>query len=418
MEGENRMSLLDLLSEKEVWERFFEYKTSLACPKAFAGELRTFIDEEGYLPVTEAIARGDRFPLPRKSVLNKLDSRKRRVVYTYPKAESTVLKLLTWLLLRRYDGLFSTNLYSFRPGRTAKDAVRRLTRTGGIRGLWSYKADISNYFNSIPIPKLTPLLRDALGEDPRLLRFLTVLLEEPEVLEKGRPVVEEKGIMAGTPLSAFYANLYLRDLDRHFEEQGVLYARYSDDIILFASCEEEREAHAAFLRSFLEERGLRLNPEKEVFTAPGEAWTFLGFQYRDGRIDIAPATLRKLKQKMRRKARALRRWAQRGDHTGEQAAKAFLRIFNRKLLESPGDNELSWSRWFFPVITTAESLRAIDRYAQDCLRFLVSGTHTKGRYNVRYGDLKALGCRSLVHEYYAAREASEEASGETSGEEG
>ncbi|MBR4703085.1 MAG: group II intron reverse transcriptase domain-containing protein [Oscillospiraceae bacterium] len=411
------MSLLDLLPEKEVWERFYEYKTSLVCPKAFAEELRAFIDEGGYLPVAEAIARGDRFPLPRKAVLNKLDSRKRRVVYVYPKAENTVLKLLTWLLLRRYDGLFSPNLYSFRPGRTARDAVRRLTRAGGIRGMWSYKADISNYFNSIPIPKLTPLLAGALGEDPGLLRFLCALLEEPEVLEKGQPIVEEKGIMAGTPLSAFYANLYLGELDRHFEEQGVLYARYSDDIILFAGSEEEREAHAAFLRDFLEKQGLRLNPEKEVFTAPGEGWTFLGFRYRDAVIDVAPATLRKLKQKMRRKARALRRWAQRGDHTGEQAAKAFLRVFKRKLLESPGDNELSWSRWFFPLITTTGSLRVIDRYAQDCLRFLLSGTRTKGRYNVRYGDLKALGYRSLVHEYYASLEASEEASGKTSGEE-
>ncbi len=409
------MSLLDLLPEKEAWERFYEYKTSLACPKAFAGELREFIDKEGYLPVAEAIARGERFPLPRKAVLNKLDSRKRRVVYVYPRAEGTVLKLLTWLLLRRYDGLFSPNLYSFRPGRTAKDAVRRLSRAPGVREMWSYKADISNYFNSIPIPKLTPLLVQALGEDPRLLHFLTSLLEEPEVLERGRPIVEEKGIMAGTPLSAFYANLYLRELDRHFDEQGVLYARYSDDVILFASSEEEREEYAAFLRDYLEEQGLRLNPEKEVYASPGEGWSFLGFQYRDAVIDIAPATLLKLKQKMRRKARALRRWAERGDHTGEQAAKAFLRIFNRKLLESSGDNELSWSRWFFPVITTSESLRTIDRCAQECLRWLISGTRTKGRYGVRYGDLKALGYRSLVHEYYAAPETSE---GPTEREEG
>jgi hypothetical protein len=410
-------SLLDRLAEPEAWERFYAYKSSLACPKPFVRELRQFIDDRAYLPVCGAIRRGDPFPLPRKTVLSKLSTGKKRTVYTYPRAESTVLKLLTWLLLRRYDGLFSPDLYSFRPGRTAKDAVRKLTRAPGVRELWSYKADISNYFNSIPIPKLVPLLEEALGEDPALLRFLTALLEEPEVLEKGLPVREEKGIMAGTPLSAFYANLYLKELDRHFAERGVLYARYSDDVILFAPGEEERQAHAAFLRDFLAERGLRLNPEKEVFASPGEGWVFLGFRYRDGVIDIAPATLRKLKQKMRRKARALRRWAQRGDHTGEQAAKAFLRIFNRKLLESSGDNELSWSRWFFPVITTSESLRTIDRCAQECLRWLISGTRTKGRYSVRYGDLKALGCRSLVHEYYAAREASKETSGEPSGEE-
>ena len=117
-------------------------------------------------------------------------------------------------------------------------------------------------------------------------------------------------------------------------------------------------------------------------------------------IDIAPATIRKLKQKMRRKARALQRWCQRNGIDGERAAKAFLRIFNRKLLESPRDSELSWSCWFFSVINTADSLREIDAYAQDCVRYLVSGRRTKARYNVRYEDMKALGYRSLVHEYY------------------
>ena len=54
----------------------------------------------------------------------------------------------------------------------------------------------------------------------------------------------------------------------------------------------------------------------------------------------------------------------------------------------------------FPVITTTKSLHEIDLYAQDLLRFLISGTHTKSRFNVRYEDLKALGYRSLVNEYY------------------
>ena len=138
------MSLLDELSRRECWEKFYEYKTSLACPKAFAGELRAFIDGGAYLPVCRRIEAGEPFPLPRRSVISKLDAKKKRVVYTYPRAENTVLKLLTWLLLRRYDGLFEDNLWSFRPGRTAKDAIRALRDTPGIWGMWAYKADVSN----------------------------------------------------------------------------------------------------------------------------------------------------------------------------------------------------------------------------------------------------------------------------------
>jgi len=395
------LSLLDQLSRRECWEKFYEYKTSLAFPKAFAAELRDFIDGEGYLPVCRSIAAGEPFPLPRKSVISKMTSGKKRVVYTYPKAENTVLKLLTWLLLRRCDSLFEDNLYSFRPGRTAKDAVRALRAVPGLGDMWAYKADVSNYFNSIPVEKLLPMLAEALGEDGRLYGFLSALLGEERALSGRETVREQKGIMAGTPLSAFYANLYLRELDRHFARRGVPYARYSDDIILFAPDRAGAEALAGEVRTILTEHGLGLNPAKEELFDPAEGWTFLGFRCRGDTVDIAPASLEKIKGKMRRKSRALMRWRQRGGYGGEKAAAAFIRVFNRKLLESPPDNDLSWSRWFFPLLTTADSLRVIDHYAQDCLRWLVSGKRTKGRYDVRYEDLKRLGYRSLVHEYYA-----------------
>ncbi|MBR5641107.1 MAG: hypothetical protein IKW92_03130 [Firmicutes bacterium] len=393
--------MLEQLKDERCWEDFYAYRTSLVCPKNFAKELRTFIDEKRWLPICEEIERGDAFALPKKAVISKMSSQKKRTVYIYPKTENTVLKMLTWLLLRRYDGVYAPALYSFRPGRTAKDAVRYLTRTHGIYQKFVYKADIHDYFNSIPVERFLPMLEEVLADDPQLFSFLKRLLEEPCVLEKSAEICESKGIMAGTPLSAFYANLYLKDLDAHFCEAGIPYARYSDDIILFADTKEERDAHVAYLHAFLKSQGLTINPSKESLADPGEAWTFLGFLCSEGRVDIAPATVHKLKQKMRRKARALQRWRQRNGLSGEKAAAAFIRIFNRKLLENSADSDLTWSYWFFSVIDTADSLHEIDLYAQDCLRFLISGKRTKARYNVRYEDLKKLGYRSLVHEYYS-----------------
>ena len=398
------MSLLEKLSDPACWEAFYAYRTSLACPKADAEELRKFIDEKAWLPVTERIAAGGRFPLPRRAVISKMHSLKKRVVYIYPPAESTVIKLLTWLLLRKYDGLFADGLYSFRPGRSAKDAVRRLTRTKDTRSAWAYKVDIHNYFNSVPVPRLLPLLEHALADDPELFRFLRQLLEEPEVLEKGQPVTEEKGIMAGTPIASFYANLYLKELDEAFAKRGIPYARYSDDIIVFADSREEVLRHAETIRSFLSEAGLEVNPDKEDLFAPEDGWTFLGFSQKAGVIDIAPATVAKLKAKMRRKTRALDRWRRRNGHDGEKAAKAFIRIFRSKLLENSGDNDLTWSAWFFSVINTTASLEIIDAYALDCIRYLATGKHTKARFNLRYEEIKAMGWQNLVHAYYAFRE--------------
>ena len=395
------MSLLDQLSLPQVWERFYQYKISQAGHQFYEKRLRAFIDEKRYLPVVQAIADGNPFPLPRRTVISKMSTEKKRVVYIYPEPENTVLKLLTWLLLRHYDGLFSESLFSFRPRLTAKDAIRRFLRTPDLSSMWAYKADIHDYFNSIPINRFLPILSNTLSDDPELCRFLISLLNEPSVLENGSPLLEQKGIMAGTPLASFYANLYLKDIDEHFNSCSIPYSRYSDDIIMFAPTKDEIEKYAIRFRSLLSEKGLTMNPSKECLFAPDDGWVFLGFYCHGNTVDIAPATLKKIKGKMRRKARALKRWADRKGKPGEAAAIAFIRSFNRKLLDGSGDeNELTWSLWFFPVISTADSLHVIDQYCQDCIRFLISGKHTKGRYNVRYEMMKQLGYRSLVNEYY------------------
>ncbi|MBQ7475671.1 MAG: hypothetical protein IJS78_07125 [Clostridia bacterium] len=399
------MSILDLIDDRDAWEDFFDYKSSLSRPGAFVKRLRLFIDGGEYRPVAERVRRGDPFPLPVKSVISKQGAEKKRVVYTYPEPENTVLKMLTHQILRKYDGLFCRSLYSFRPGRTAKDAVRKLLRVPGIFSMYSYKADIHDYFNSIPVDRLLPLLREAISDDGGLFSFLSSLLTEERMIDRGRETTEKKGIMAGTPQSSFYANLFLSGMDRRFEGEGVVYSRYSDDVILFSPTEEEVKDRAGFIRDYLAERSLSINEKKEEYRSPGEPFTYLGFICSEEKVDIAPATLRKLKMKMRRKRDALMRWEKRTGSDGERAAMAFLRVFNRKMFESGRENELSWSRWFFPVINTTESLEEIDRYAQDCVRYLVSGTHTKARFSVRYGDIKALGYRNLVNEYYKTKDA-------------
>lgn len=396
------MDILTSLLDKTQWLRYLRYKTESGhLSHGEEIELTEFIQQERYRPIVERILHGDPFPCPRRNAISKMHSTKKRIVYIYPKDESTVLKLLTFLLLRKYDHLFSPQLYSFRAGRCAKDAIRYLSSQPDIGAMWCYKADISNYFNSIPVEKLLPILEDALPDDPSLFRFLRDRLTDPYVYEGAKLIREEKGIMAGTPFSTFLANLYLADMDRSFIESGRIYARYSDDIILFCPTEEELEQDIARIHRMLEEKGLSINPSKESRTAPGEQWTFLGFSWQDGTIDIAPASVEKLKGKMRRKARSLARWQARKGKERIHAARAFIKVFNRKLFETSPDHDLTWARWYFPTITTADSLRQIDHYAQSCIRYLATGKHTKSAYDFRYEDMKALGYLSLVNQFYA-----------------
>jgi len=394
------VSLIDRLFEKSSWERYFEYKSGLKCSKRFKKELREYIDRECYLAYKDSVCSLNCLPLPSKAVISKMSSRKKRTVYKYPYDFNMLLKLLTYMTLRKYDHIYTPNLYSFRPGVCAKDAIMTICRTKDLHSLYSYKIDVSDYFNSIPVDKICSVLDETITDDDKLLTFMKTLLKEESVFYEDKIIQEQKGIMAGTPIASFYANLYLKDLDEWFRERGILYARYSDDIIVFAKNEEDIARYRKMILDKLDEKGLKVNPDKEFYGRPEDGFTFLGVEVKNGDIDIAPASVVKLKQKMRRKARALDRWRHREGIDGTKAAAAFIRIFNHKLLEVNEDSDLTWSLWFFPVITTPKSLHEIDLYAQDLLRYLISGTHTKSRYNVRYNELKELGYRSLVNEYY------------------
>ena len=79
---------------------------------------------------------------------------------------------------------------------------------------------------------------------------------------------------------------------------------------------------------------------------------------------------------------------------------SLINYFNRKFFESDDPETLTWSRWFFPIINQTEGLKEIDHYLQQSIRFLSTGKHNKTNYRVDYEQLKALGYRSLVNEYY------------------
>lgn len=401
------MGILEELLETAPWEAYYAHKQEQGnLPRKELNRLRAFIDDRAYLPVVEHLLSGGTLEPPRKTLISKASTSKKRTVYTFAPAENQVLKVIAFLL-RRYDGIFCDNLYSFRASRGVKRAAGDILRIRDLDWRYVYKVDISNYFNSVDIGLLLPRLEEILADDPGLYRFLRDMLEDPVAIFEGEPVEEPKGVMAGVPVSTFLANVYLMEMDAHFRDRGVPYMRYSDDVIVFARSREEMDSCREEILAFLDRYRLAVNPDKEEVSQPGERWVFLGFSYHNKVIDVSPAARDKLKAKMRRKTRALARWAARKGLPGERGAKAFVRRFNAKLYENPGDNDLTWSRWYFPVINTDTTLRELDGYMCECIRYLATGKRTKGRFDYRYEDIKALGFRSLVHEYYLVKEAEE-----------
>ena len=393
--------IIGQLGSQAVWEEFLAHRLLKG---RFTWNLfedaDSYVEKEEYRSVVETLLRGEGPGIPERRLINKMGTAKKRTVYSFSADETRVLKLLSYLLYR-YDDRFAPNCYSFRRGVKASDAIFRLRKMLRGRRMWAYKLDIHDYFNSISIPILLPILRELLADDPALYRLFERMLTEDRAIADGAVVSGKRGVMAGTPTAPFLADVYLMEVDKYFADAGVIYARYSDDIILFAPDRETLEKHKTTLLGFLAKYKLEVNPDKEHIYSPDEPFEFLGFKVLGPVIDISEATRRKMKGKIRRAARALQRWRVRKDYDAERAMKGLIRIFNNKFFGSDDPDALTWSRWFFPVINATEGLREIDRYLQQNLRYLSTGRHTKANFRVRYADLKAIGYRSLVHEFYA-----------------
>ena len=393
-------SIIKQLTQQDVWEEFLAYrllKGRFTWHEFY--EADRYVEREEYLPLAQKIVQGEGLDIPHKKIINKMGTGKKRVVYSFAPDEMTILKLLAFKLYD-YDRWFSPNCYAFRRGVKASDAVFDIIHAIGDQKMWAYKLDIHNYFNSIPIDILLPMLKEMMADDEPLYHFFERILTDDRVIYNGKTIQEKHGVMAGTPTSPFLANVYLKAVDKHFHDAHVTYARYSDDIIIFAPDLDTLEEHKNQMASFLRQYQLVINPDKERIYSPNEAYEFLGFKCHGRNIDISEATIKKTKGKIKRAAKALMRWSSKKNIEPEKAMKGLINHFNRVFYEDGDTEMLTWSRWFFPVINQTNGLKEIDHYLQQNIRFLSTGKHNKTNYKTVYTQLKRLGYKSLVNEYY------------------
>ena len=397
-------SLITQLSRQDVWDEYIAYR--LLKGRFTWHEFREadrFVEKEQYLHLVQKIMQGEGLGIPTKKIVNKMGTGKKRVVYSFSPEEMRVLKVIAFKLYD-YDGHFAPNCYAFRRGMKVHDAVFHLNQAVADKKMWAYKLDIHDYFNSISINILLPMLEEMMADDPLLFRFFQEMLTDGRAIYNGETIHESHGVMAGTPTSPFLANVYLKEVDRFFHDAGVIYARYSDDIILFAPDLETLKEYKRKMAEFLEQYQLEVNPDKEKIYSSDEAYEFLGFKCHGHDIDISEATKKKMKGRIKRAAKSLLRWRNTKHIESEKAMKGLINHFNKIFFEGDDTEALTWSRWFFPVINHTDGLKEIDHYLQQNIRYLATGKHGKANYRTDYTQLKQLGYRSLVNEYYEGKQ--------------
>jgi len=284
--------------------------------------------------------------------------------------QQALLQVLTPI----FDPTFSADSYGFRPGRSAHQAVERAREhiAGGHR--WVVDLDLAKFFDTVSHDVL--MHRVALRvRDKRVLQLIGRYLRAG-MLEGGLVSPRTEGTPQGGPLSPLLSNILLDDLDKELERRGHRFVRYADDCNVYVQSERAGERVMTSLERFLTKRlRLKVNRDKSAVARP---WNrgFLGYSVtvdRKPKLKVAPASLARLKQKLRAKLRSGR---------GKSLARTIVEI--SPLLRG-------WIA-YYRLAETKGSLALLDQWVRRKLRVILWRQWKRRR--TRYEWLRTLGIDS------------------------
>jgi group II intron reverse transcriptase/maturase len=212
-----------------------------------------------------------------------------------------IQQCLLQVLQPQFDPMFSEHSHGFRPGRSAHDAVRSAQKyiQSGLR--WVADVDLAKFFDRVNHDVLMERLSRRIA-DRRVLRLIRRYLVAG-VLADGVVVARHEGTPQGGPLSPLLANALLDEVDKALEKRGLKFARYADDLNVYAGSRRAADDAMATLKRLFARLRLQVNDAK---SAVARVWErkFLGYSFwvakgRIIRLRVAPAALAEMKARVR-----------------------------------------------------------------------------------------------------------------------
>jgi len=259
-------------------------------------------------PLQAQLQSGQYQPKPVQRIwIPKLGSKEMRPL-GIPGVENRVVEMAIRNVIEPiFEHDFAEHSYGFRPGRGAKDALRRVDQLLKQGNVWVVDADLKGYFDSIPQDKLMKAVSERLA-DGALLELIGRFLKQG-VMETGKGwSPTETGTPQGAVLSPLLANIYLNGLDHLMAQQGWEMVRYADDFVILCQSQEQAEQALAQVRQWVDRAGLVLHPSKTRLVDASQAggFDFLGYHFERGMKWPRQKSLEKFKEALRQKTRRLR----------------------------------------------------------------------------------------------------------------
>jgi Retron-type reverse transcriptase len=251
----------------------------------------------------DKLKQGSYQPKPVKRVwIPKLGSKELRPLGVPTVEDRVVETALRNVLEPIFEHTFAEHSYGFRPGRGAKQALRRVDQLLKTGHHWVVDADLKGYFDSIPQDKLMEAVERQIA-DGAVLKLIEQLLGQG-VMESGKGwQPTDTGTPQGAVISPLLANIYLNPLDQLMAGQGRQMVRYADDFVILCQNQQQAQEVLEQLRHWTQAAGLTLHPTKTriVDASQKGGFDFLGYHFERGYRWPRKKSLDKLKETIRDK---------------------------------------------------------------------------------------------------------------------
>src|SRR4030081_1731837 len=211
------------------------------------------------------------------------------------------------VLQKRWDPTFSKHSPGFRPGHSARQAVREAQQYIAEGHRWVVDLDLEKFFDRVNHDRLLAAVAERVA-DKRMLKLIRAFLEAG-VMEDGLVSPVDEGAPQGGPLSPLLSNLVLDEFDRELERRGLRFARYADDSNIYVRSRRAGERVMESITRFITTKlKLKVNEQKSAVARPWER-KFLGFSFttnQEPNRRIEPKAVHPFKEKVRELTRRTR----------------------------------------------------------------------------------------------------------------